>query len=375
MRFFCCLVVMMGHLGFLHLFPVLTKWSTTWVLSLFFLISGFMMVYSYLDRDIPCSVTDNLKFSIGKIRKLYPLHVETACIQFVILFCLFFLLSGKMVASSIARFLFRFGVNLALLQSWVPDRKNYIMNFNGPSWFLSVMLFAYFMFPWILKLLQKLRTTSKILILTAIIVAVNVVSMAIIAVNTNYDGEIYYWYQGNFPITQTVLFFEGCVFGYLYHIHKKEQGDARKEYSAALWTVIEVIVIVFFFAGSVLVKKISNGEILPGLRPVTDCYAFVPMIFCTPLIYIFIVNRGYITKLCCARPLMYLGDISLYIYLIHYIFANLLTVYDAIVGENTMAEKIIIRLVLAAITILISAAYNKHQKTKKAKKEAAAGKA
>lgn len=44
--------------------------------SLFFVLSGFTMVYSYYGKNRITSVSlkDNLRFAAGKIRSLYPLH-------------------------------------------------------------------------------------------------------------------------------------------------------------------------------------------------------------------------------------------------------------------------------------------------------------
>ncbi len=369
MRFFCCLVVALGHMGFFDVFPVLKNGSTIWVLVIFFLISGFTMVYSYNDRELDCTLTKNFKFAVGKIKKLYPLHVQTAVIQFVILFLLFFVLMKNFAMEAIARFLFRFGINLVLLQAWVPDRKNYIMNFNGPSWFLSVMLFAYFVFPWIIKLFKKWNSTRKLLILTGVLVVLSVVTTALLGIKIGYEEELPIWYQNYFPVTQTLLFFEGCVFGFIYLECKKKEPEEEKTVSAGKWTLIELLVIIYFFAGSVLVKQMSLGKLGDFCRGLSASYSFLPMLFCVPLIIVFILNRGGITKALCAKPILYLGDISMYIYLIHYIFANIVMIVEMITGAFPRPVKLVVIIIEMTLTILVSAAYNKLQK-KKAKKVA-----
>ena len=50
----------------------LARWSVT----LFFVLSGFLMVYNYFSRDtVACSIKQNVLFSYKKINKLFWLHL------------------------------------------------------------------------------------------------------------------------------------------------------------------------------------------------------------------------------------------------------------------------------------------------------------
>ena len=48
-----------------------------WGVSVFLILSGFLMMINYYhsNRRIDCSIKGNLKFSLRKIRKTYPLHI------------------------------------------------------------------------------------------------------------------------------------------------------------------------------------------------------------------------------------------------------------------------------------------------------------
>ncbi len=82
LRFLCFLIVFGEHSGFYKLFgfPIFMELS---LMSIFLMMSGFLMYYSYSQRDLPSNIADNAKFAVGKIKKLYTLHVETALIQLV----------------------------------------------------------------------------------------------------------------------------------------------------------------------------------------------------------------------------------------------------------------------------------------------------
>lgn len=52
------------------------QWAA-WGVSVFFTLSGFLMYYQYEDKELECSVKNNMSFSLNKIKKLYPLHIIT----------------------------------------------------------------------------------------------------------------------------------------------------------------------------------------------------------------------------------------------------------------------------------------------------------
>ena len=47
----------------------------TWGVSVFFVLSGFLMVYSYWDRPPQAALMSSARFALNKIAKLYPLHI------------------------------------------------------------------------------------------------------------------------------------------------------------------------------------------------------------------------------------------------------------------------------------------------------------
>lgn len=61
--------VFIAHCGVTHVE------TGPWGVSLFFVLSGFVMVYTYYDRELPASWIQCIKFSAEKIRRLYPLHI------------------------------------------------------------------------------------------------------------------------------------------------------------------------------------------------------------------------------------------------------------------------------------------------------------
>lgn len=113
------------HVGFIDL--------GAWGVSVFFILSGFVMYYKYNDKELKCGILKNLLFSIRKIRKLYFLHIITM---------IFALLIDKFSIREIV-------LNILLVQTWVPDTR-VAFSLNSVAWYLSVSFFLYFLFPYIL---------------------------------------------------------------------------------------------------------------------------------------------------------------------------------------------------------------------------------
>ena len=67
-------------IAFLGIFLSHARVSVSWAklgVSIFFVLSGCLMTCNYYDKELKCSIKDNLQFSINKIKKLYVLHIVT----------------------------------------------------------------------------------------------------------------------------------------------------------------------------------------------------------------------------------------------------------------------------------------------------------
>ena len=381
LRFLCFLIVFADHAGFYKVSGV-ANFGELCIMSVFLIMSGFLMVYSYMDREVPNDLKSSFRFSTGKISKLYPLHWKTALIQFAIIVWLYWDLFKAIDQIHAESILFRFGVNLSLMQAWVPDFPNYVFNFNGPSWFLSVMLFAYFVFPLFLKLLKKLDSVKKLNLLAGGLVALSLCAAIIFGTLTGFDDTYFVWFTQNFPLMRAVDFLLGAIIGYMYVKRRREASvdvDA-KEHNKGLWTFIEAVVILLFYVGSyfaaaALILNCGNiGKAIVFCAPLFSC------LFAIPMTMVFIWNRGYITKALSWKPLVYLGNISMYTYLIHYVFTQFWASFCQKTGYDDSGIVHWIAIVVElGLTILVSVLYDKHQKKKAAKakalKEAAAAKA
>lgn len=90
--------------------------------SIFFILSGFLMFYSYgfTNRINSINIRANIIFGLRKIKNLYPLHLLT------LILAIPFSIYGYSALSGITRYvkpMLVFFTNLTLLQSWLPNTE------------------------------------------------------------------------------------------------------------------------------------------------------------------------------------------------------------------------------------------------------------
>ncbi len=105
--------------------------------AMFMMLSGYTLSLAYASRPVGRSRAARLDFMKRRLRRIMPVH----------LLCLLLCSvgGGSMLAAA---------ANALLLQSWVP-RADFFFSFNGPSWFVSSLVFCYALFPALSRLLAS----------------------------------------------------------------------------------------------------------------------------------------------------------------------------------------------------------------------------
>lgn len=115
----------------------------TFPVTLFFMLSGFMMYYTKYDTITPMT-------GIRKMKRMYPLHVITFLIS-ILIWHPWTKLEYSM------KYLLEAGVmHLTLTQAWLPK---YTYTYNGLAWYLSVTLFLYAVSYPLVRLVRKVKKT------------------------------------------------------------------------------------------------------------------------------------------------------------------------------------------------------------------------
>ena len=149
------------HVALYHMSVMGVTISPTWLrafsgigyvgVSFFFVLSGFILVYTYAGRDI-----DLRNFWQTRFARIYPAYL----FALVLAFPWFYIGTMKFHLSFFAFAERHFGLAsvlvLLLLQAWVPAAA---LSWNSVGWSLSVEAFFYVIFPFALTRFSKLSRT------------------------------------------------------------------------------------------------------------------------------------------------------------------------------------------------------------------------
>lgn len=291
--------------------------------SIFLVISGFVMTYSYYggNRVTSILIGDNIKFAYNKIKKLYPLYALTT----VFLALLYFV--GRDTAP-VGSTLLRLGLNLLFVQEYTLHNTS----INGPAWFMCAIVLFYFLFPWILKMMENNYSKRKAVM--GIVIGL-IMDLIIGLIGSTFDSMSYgvdltWRFVYFFPLSRIWDAFIGCNLGYLYL-------NRKREYSKRICTVLEIISIISFICVNVI-YNIMKSKLKAGYVNSTDVWWIHSLLFIVSsimLVYIFAIGEGIISNALVNKITLYLAKISPYAYLLHYaVFHVVSMVFYHLPGVN-----------------------------------------
>ncbi|WP_207848103.1 MULTISPECIES: acyltransferase [unclassified Pseudomonas] len=302
LRFFAAALVVIFHSK--HSFGGFSfadTFALTQAVSMFYVLSGFILAHTHK------TITSGRElgmFYASRFARIWPLHLVTAVVVIFIM---------KHYSYSIP--IWDTILNFTLLQSWVPNQATYF-SLNGVSWSLSNEIFFYAIFPLLILNIEK---TWKIkLAITIAITATMLVSFK------DSDGALMTWSTYISPLTRLSEFMLGIA---AYQIYLKTFKESQT--STALFSGLELIAVLFagFAMWAPNLHLFSN---LPGKlnTPVTiwsiNCGGALAFAF---LIVVLAQQRGIISKVLQIRPLVYLGEISFALYMVHQIVIRVFDMY------------------------------------------------
>lgn len=316
LRCFAFLGVFWGH-------TQLTGFSSSgnWAVSVFLVLSGFVMTYNYYDSDRIQSVTiqDNFRFVVGKMKYLYPLHIITT---------MFFVF--REIIGGTGFDLLNVVLNIMLIQQWIPLKG--INSLTGVSWYLCTVVFSYFVFPWINRYMERGYTKRK----AVIMIAVSIIFQMIIGWagknlqifgstnNTWFPDDFVSWLVYSFPLSRIWEFFIGCNLAYIF-LHRDNISN-RINYD-----LLELLSVGLVIASNIIhhvIKAISGNQ---GWWCNTLLFIFSTII----VVYVFAIGKGRISNFLANKYTLYIADISPYAFLIHVVVFNLIAmVYYHIPNVN-----------------------------------------
>lgn len=267
---------------------------------IFIAISGILLCKNSLVKDYSGDLRDGFRYAVNKVRRLYPLH-------FVLWMIMFFATTTK---ENLKRNIIFSIFNISLTQSFIPF-SGIINSFNGPSWYLSMCLFLWILTPVFIKYVNYYHLkdiAGKLFLACALIwgIWLNIgnlflefVASMSYRINPSWFER---WLLYSCPLLDFIIYIM-AFWGYEYFSQKKDKS----------------VLLIFISFCLIIVSIVLKGNI--------------PILYNIPFFMAIIIIIGHtlnykdsiITKIIICRPLVYIGNLSSYFFLIHGVI-NLLIV-------------------------------------------------
>lgn len=231
--------------------------------AFFFLLSGFVLSLGYGPQISEGSFSFG-RFLKRRLLKCYPLHI--LCLL------LFLIVSRSAIDGRVI-------LNALLLQSWVPD-ADYYFSCNSVSWFLSSLMFCYLVFP------SVYRRISSALTLTVLAAGI---AIYLLVPYSRVNAILYVH-----PLVRFIDFYLGML---LARYHGRWTSPRGME---------PLLLVGLLFALAVYPmsdEKFRNAPLF--------------WLVLIPMIGVFAQQRGWLSNLLKSRPMIFLGSLSMPLYLTH----------------------------------------------------------
>lgn len=288
--------------------------------SFFFFLSGFILVYVYIYRDIKQA----RQFYIARFARIFPLY----CIALILMALPLFLKSNL---NSID-----FILSIFMLQAWVPGYSQII---NIPAWAISVQLLFYLLFPFLLPYFKSHRSNKRILSIMFILWIGNlIVHIVLYNLTTIPEASLrfkdFVFYH---PITHLSTFILGS-FAATFYINNKSR-ITRFSYLLIILPIVVFLLITVI--PNPIIKYHHNG-------------LFSPLFFLI-IIGLAAGNESILSKIFNLPVFVKLGDLSYAIYIfqgpVFYYFYGVLANLDIKLSKDQFFWIFIVILVLFSFII------------------------
>ena len=248
-----------------------------------FVVSGFLVGYNYFYIERPATWKESFRYAYSKFLKFWPLHFLT----------MLFVMGVKVRPIFTFSNLIKAILNIFLLQAWSPCQEIYF-SYNGASWFLSALLFCYFMAPLLLKFAKNLKRSMILFVLIFLL------RYVIEYVETVYPGQFLNLQIHTSTIVRCLEFFMGMLLVPLF-IALKKYTDKR-EYRI-LFSLLEVVMIL----SVVYLTYHYNGL----------WYRASYVLLFSLAIVLFAFDKGIVSKCLSIRPFKWFSYIQFEFYILH----------------------------------------------------------
>lgn len=262
--------------------------------EIFIIMSGFLMEVNARDRD-GSLIRQCVDCAGKKLRKFYWLHILTMLLALVpiLLGWILELPSPQEVLETI----YKIAANVLLVQSWIPN-SDYYFSLNAVTWYLSSTMTMYLMFPlfdrWVPQITK--RGTKLVSIL---LIFVCQLALAAGMRSSAYTRAVVYIH----PLVRCMDFLVGMLLGSIY------KESAESVHHRSFWTWLEAGSVGALFVVVLVFTKL----------PSTFSYVTLSAPAVWLLTLVFSYEGGMISRWLSWKPVVFLGNISFELFMIHHL--------------------------------------------------------
>ena len=359
-RFLAISLIVLNHFEFLGIYPIIGTvynyffHNATLGVDYFFLLSGFGMMLGSIRRNPDGTekiygIKDLFRFAKRHVKKIYPIYLITLIcgIPFEIMYNIKY--QGATLIHEIKYCIFTFISSLTLLQS-LSGRIIYSHALNGVCWFLSCLFCIYLVSPIIMKFLKKkIKTINQALlgIIFCIIMSfILAILFNIIEAKTTLDDLTY-----GSPYRRIFYVITGMLIAQIYNFKIRDHSQSFSIIENSTFEKYSFIIsFIWFFIRVVTFKFIGPF-----------CYIF-DMIIISCDLYALALRKGKISNFFENKILVYLGNISMYIFLTHYLIRMYIDYFVTYFNLQSLKIAAFEILLICLLTLFVSILIDKIQK-------------
>lgn len=267
----------------------------------FFVASGFFVFLSHQNTSGFCTWKASAEYIKKRLISIWPVHFLAFCL------CLCSMPPADIFTKST---LIRGLINLTLIQSWSNAERTFF-SFNGPSWFLSSLLFCYFLVPVLLRMIRRKR---KILLLFPVVFLVR---YAVEEIGFYYPNEYWIFSVHLSPVLRMMEFFLGMMTGAMWsNVCGHCDKWCKKQNSALIFggfTVMEAAAL--YLTGTVWITRQNYW----------GRAKFV--LWICAIVFLFAFDMGFLSRLLAFKPVRWFASIQFEFFMFHIPVINLVSRY------------------------------------------------
>lgn len=250
----------------------------------FFILSGFIMVVAYYKPANALVQFNKRKYFINRFARIYPVYL--LALLLLVLFVTGFDKSLYM------HFGLRLPLEFLLVQSWVGKTS-----LNFPGWTLSVEMFFYICFPFLLQFLSK-RTNWELVVSGSLVFFLNLIANIYFSDSYKLESNVGL-FQHFSPVFHIATFVEGIIAGLLFIKNYNFLKNKQFRIKIICYTLASLYLLISITAFN-FPKYHHNGLLVPAYFLFILAFSF----------------ESKWTSFYSNRLFVYLGDISYSLYIL-----------------------------------------------------------